>query len=178
MKVLSLLFVIVLHQSAQAIDPVELCDQNPNCSSSMNQIIESFKQGDDEFLDLPISAFSGVCFHANAQYDSSTAHHGAFSFERKGLAVNARGIFSFFNSQNPFANLTTQELIEYLKKSDPHSSKLSSLKDPVTLEFKSEDSEITYWFRSLDENEKLLLIGLHQQGTIYNLVTCEMQRNH
>jgi hypothetical protein len=172
MKFLVLSFF--LGSFAMAETPEHFCDINPYCTEAMHDVVETYRAGDTGFVTREASGYSGECYHINEQYDPTTTHHGAFTFEKSPKGFISYGVFSFFASENPYKGLSFVELKERLSQlSNPSLALVNS--EAVTMEFQNGDSKISYWFRSGSDAKVLTVIGLEAQQSTRNFVFCKMQ---
>lgn len=168
--------------SAEAItgefndDPEKFCDENPNCSEQMREIIGEYAQGATKFLLLPQSAFSGECYHLNPDYHPDHAHHGAFSFDQFESKVMVNGIFSFFSEEDPYRSMTAQELMAFLNNQSP-SSEGTVKPAHLQLDYVFPGVQIHYWFRSNEASEYLNVIGFQFEGRSQSMLFCRMNRH-
>ena len=174
-KLLMFLFLTALSFSVFAVDenPATFCDENPFCTEKMNLITSEFKLGNNQFASLPLSAFSGGCFHINSLYDSAHEHHGAFFFERSQNDLMTDGIFSFFYESDPFDGVSALEMKEWFQSQNSKMAKAIEQKNSVELQFLGDQSDYHYWFRNNKEQTKLLVIAKQQSSNHSALIFCE-----
>jgi len=176
MNIISSLLFLLISQAVLASEPNQLCQQNPGCTSEMKQILELYKIGNSEFIQADLSAFSGVCYHLDPDYDPQTAHHGAFVFEKVPEGSTAIGVFSFYAPENPYQNLSATQLKDYLSQSSKPAL-LEKTTDSIELNYKYPETQITYWFRSLAGSNQLIVIGHQAHLTSHRSLFCRMNRH-
>jgi hypothetical protein len=176
MKLSILLGLLLFCQLSWSLDPSTFCDANADCTQDMKNVVEAYKQGNSSFANLNLSAYSGDCWHLNFQYDANHTHHGAFAFEKNGKVLMTSGVFSFFWEQDPYANLTAEELKTKLQNMGSPAAINTEL-DPLTLEYLYPETEIVYWFRSSADSKQLTVIGREARLMSANLVFCKMQKH-
>lgn len=176
MKIIFFLAVIFNFQVSFGQAPEEFCGVEGDCTEKMLGILSDYQSGTANFLAEPMSGYSGECYHLNFQYDPSTTHHGAFVFEANAGKFMTVGAFSFFAGKDPYAPLTVPELKNHLLTLG-QPSPLSSTSDPVTLIFDYSDSQIRYWFRSIENGNQLLVIGQEAQLLKQNRIFCRMKKH-
>jgi hypothetical protein len=178
MKTILFLFCLFISQLSLAADPSTFCNQDDNeCTEQMKEITKLFAIGNSDFAQLDVSGYSGVCYHLNFQYDPEMAHHGAFVFEKNQKGLTVVGAFSFFAGTDPYAGMSIADMKSQLLTVMTEPAQMSSLQDPVSLNFDSSDTGITYWFRSLRSTGELIVIGKEAHLFTLNRVFCKMQ-NH
>ncbi len=167
----SLLLLGALNLQAAPIEQPENFCADTECTSEMLNISQKYATGTTAFVEKEISGYSGVCYHLNPSYYPEHAHHGAFVFEQSNKQVLTNGIFSFFYASNPFENMSTTELKQYLGNSfDP----VSVAPGQVDLSYISSQANLHYWFRSSPDLKNLYVIGRDLSPSFINLIFCDM----
>jgi len=173
MKLLMLFSLLSFSVFAFAEDPSTFCDENPYCTDKMNQITSEYKLGNDQFASLPLSAFSGGCYHLSPLYESSHEHHGAFIFERSQDDLMTDGIFSFFYEQDPFDGVSALEMKAWFQSQNSTMVQTVQRNNQIELQFLGDQSDYHYWFRNNKQQTKLLVIAKQQSSGYSGLIFCE-----
>lgn len=167
-------FAFVTPSLAASKSPENFCNEIEGCTEQMTSILSEYRQGQTDFILKPVSAYSGSCFHLNSMYDSSKEHHGAFAFERTKADVFSIGIFSFFAPADPFRDLTTEELVDWLKKNSSGYQAVETSTNQVQLSYCDPAVNLNYWFRSSADTQTLFVIGEEDAAYRRNLIFCRM----
>jgi len=158
-------------------DPAYFCSQ-VECTDKMLDIQNHFKAGTVNFVNKNISAYSGACYHIDANYDPEHVHYGVMTFEKtadQNFLVN--GYFGFFFETDPYQNWSADQVLFDVNKT--HRADLGTvLNDSVQLSYSTNVSQIDYYMRSSADFSRLFLIG-HSSGWSRqpwnNYVFCELQ---
>ncbi len=175
---ISILILILSKQILAFDDPTLFCHERP-CSAEMIEVSERFSNGTLNFLNSDLSAYSGACFHLDPNYDSRKAHYGVMAFQKSATnQIWINGFFGFFYDEDPYLNQSAEEIsLDLLKYGKPDNGFLAD--DSIQLQYQTESTLITYWYRSSSDGQNLFLIGqsvgASQRGW-ENYVFCDLQK--
>lgn len=156
------------------MDPTTICDDNQSCTPPMLSIVQEYKKGGAAISNQTLSGFSGGCYYLSSLYSSEHKHHGAFVFERAGDNLAVTGIFSFFTKDDPYQNMNSIEMKNWLIQNGyPFSQAVESDRE-VELRFLTDQSDFHYWFRSNSEMNKIFVIGEQFSAGKNTSLFCEM----
>jgi hypothetical protein len=153
-----LLLIFAFSLTAFGEDPTLICESS-ECSKPMLKISAEYRNGHINFLKNPLSAFSGVCYHQDPNYDPEHAHYGVMVFQPSGATFQMTGFFGFFYDEDPYAHLSSREVLSDLLKNGYYPIKGQAGADSATIDLLFDTTEIKYWIRSDEKSEHLYLIG-------------------
>ncbi|MBO9665430.1 MAG: hypothetical protein J7501_01280 [Bdellovibrio sp.] len=165
-------------QQAPVPEPTELCDGNP-CSEPMLNVIAGYKDGVGGFANDDLTGFSGKCFHLNPQYNPNFAHHGGFVFDKTAGELNVSGMFSFFYGEDPYAEMSAEEMKAAFAKAGSTGTPAKVTEDHVEVAHLYDTIDIRYWHRTDASHKNLFVIG-RTADTTYGMssaVFCKMIRH-
>jgi hypothetical protein len=183
MKLLLASLVITLfstHLHAEEINPAGFCNETGMCTKKMISITQTYEKGNADFQKEALSAFSGACYHLSDLYDPEHEHHGAFVFshdEVKPADLMTTGVFSFFAESDPYAQMSSVELKDWFIKNNSRFDKTIVKADHVELQYLTELSNYTYWFRQDARAKKLILIGKQIGEDSFGYIFCELKKH-
>ena len=151
-------FLILISVFAFAEDPSQICDSS-QCSEPMREISSGYKNGNTNFLNKPLSAYSGSCFHQDPNYNPEKAHFGVMAFKPADATFEMTGFFGFFFEEDPYVNFNSNEVLSDLLKRGYNPISGVITKDAAEIELLTSSTEIKYWIRSDEKSERVFLIG-------------------
>lgn len=141
-----------------ADEPENFCTAQA-CSLPMRQISDAYKVGTLPPLNIDPKAYSGACYHLNPSYNAEDQHYGVTSFEvRNNGQVLINGFFGFFYQNDPYEHSRASEIVSDLNRKYAPSQGLL-FANHIESRFWSETAQITYWYRTSQDQTTLLLIG-------------------
>lgn len=179
MKLFFLMATLIFSNAllADEINPAELCVETGKCTKKMLAISKAYEKGNAGFQNNELSSFSGGCYHLSDLYDPEHEHHGAFVFEKSGADLLTTGIFSFFSESDPYAQMTSVELRDWFVKDHSRFDKTIIKEDHIELQYLTEFTNYTYWFRQDARAKNLLLIAKQIGEDSFGYIFCELKKH-
>lgn len=149
--------------------PDEYCSpEYYDCSEFSTDVFKNYSSAQAPALNTEESLYVGSCHMVSANYDKDHEHHGYFYFRKAADKIDFFGQFSFFSEENPYLNLTLEEVRNLNgAPSDYHvAESLSEWRVDTNL-----DPPWQYFMRESDS--KLLVVGFWGYN---DSITCSLEK--
>lgn len=128
MRIFIALFFVALGVRAELFEGVadDYCDpQWYDCSDASLDIVKNYRAGKAAVLNGDESLYVGSCYMVSRHYHNDNAHYGYFYFRKNSGGLDFFGLFSFFNEENPYANMTLEDSRQLNPKASEYQMKIS-----------------------------------------------------
>ena len=173
--ILITIFISISGLTHETEDPSIFCSQN-SCTEKMQEISVNYKIGNGDFAKKNISGYSGTCYHINPIYKPEYPHYGVMVFENKNKQFLNTGFWGFFYTEDPYLNMTPEEIQTDLENKKYASDNGEILSDHTELAFLTAEATINYWFKSSSDLKKLFVIGRWQADSGEQFMFCELDQ--
>jgi hypothetical protein len=157
---LSTIAMLGLASFAEArLNPETFCEDFA-CSLQMQAVVRDYTENPNppQVAQAPWLV-SGECWHLAPVYRADQTHHAMFLMENTIRGPWARGLFSFFAPQDPFASETVESARDRLNASSGPGQMMIIRDRHADWNFAGETSMLAYWVRVNEEKGEAYLIS-------------------
>lgn len=167
--------------AASADEVPSLC-QDTDCTEAMVAIDSQFQKlsSAPNQAEFP-RVFSGECYMMNFGPDPSMTQYGLMLLKQDSNAQPLfMALFSFFNESNPYLEMPLDEAEKTLLAGGSYPTKMVMMPDHAFVQYKTEGSEINYWFRQDPKSSDIYVVSrwmFFEFGHLSQLF-CHLQPNN
>lgn len=132
--------------------PPEFCSSD--CPPAMEAIAKQFDSLRSAPSHFP-SVLSGECYYQGFDTDPAVTQYGMVVLDQQTFS----GVFSFFNTANPYSGLNLEDAQALLKSEGSPISPMSFGDTYAAIEYLSPKSDILYWLREASDTHEVLLVS-------------------